>query len=459
MFFTTSLLSIVIEQTNLYAKQILGENSNWSMNEEDMLAFLGFYILMGINQLPSLKDYWRKDKHFRYAPIADRIPRDNFFQILRFLHFVDNSTLLPRTDPNYDRLGKVRPIIEAVSEACKANYNPHCYQSIDEAMIAFKGRNSMKQYMPKKPTKRGFKVWVRADATNGYVAQFEFYTGKKGNTVEHGLGGSVVTRLTRDLVGHHYHVYMDNYFSSVGLYKDLLQDNIYATGTLRSDRKHFPLELKSTVKKGLPSRGDTEFRQDGNLSVTVWQDTKPVVIMSTMHNPDETTPVRRKKGDGSIIDVPCPKAIWDYNQRMGGVDRGDQYRKYYQVRMKCCKSYKYIFWFLFEISILNSFIIYRHSPTTDKIVTYLDFRVQLAKELIGEYNGRKTRGRPLSSGIPTPKRISIAHFPSKTSKGRCQHCRKGWSSWFCPQCDKRLCHTGRRDTDCYLTYHTELGVM
>ena len=123
MFFTTSLLSIVIEQTNLYAKQILGENSNWSMNEEDMLAFLGFCILMGINQLPSLKDYWRKDKHFRYAPIADRIPRDNFFQILRFLHFVDNSTLLPRTDPNYDRLGKVRPIIEAVSEACKANYN------------------------------------------------------------------------------------------------------------------------------------------------------------------------------------------------------------------------------------------------------------------------------------------------------------------------------------------------
>ena len=58
----------------------------------------------------------------------------------------------------------------------------------------------------------------------------------------------MVTRLTRDLVGQHYHIYMDNFFSSVGLYKDLLQDQINATGTLRSDSKHFPSELKSTVK-------------------------------------------------------------------------------------------------------------------------------------------------------------------------------------------------------------------
>ena len=27
----------------------------------------------------------------------------------------------------------------------------------------------MQQYMPKKPIKRGFKVWVRGDATNGYI--------------------------------------------------------------------------------------------------------------------------------------------------------------------------------------------------------------------------------------------------------------------------------------------------
>ena len=40
---------------------------------------------------------------------------------------------------------------------------------MDEAIIPFKGRSPMKQYMPKKPIKRGFKVWTIADAHNGCV--------------------------------------------------------------------------------------------------------------------------------------------------------------------------------------------------------------------------------------------------------------------------------------------------
>ena len=63
---------------------------------------------------------------------------------------------------------------------------------------------------------------------------------KKGNTTEVGLGGSVVTRLTRDLVGKSYHIFMDSFFSSVSLYKRVLAENIYCTGTLRSNRRNFP---------------------------------------------------------------------------------------------------------------------------------------------------------------------------------------------------------------------------
>ena len=36
----------------------------------------------------------------------------------------------------------------------------------------------MKPYLLKKPVKRGFKVWVRADAVSGYVSEFDVYTGK-----------------------------------------------------------------------------------------------------------------------------------------------------------------------------------------------------------------------------------------------------------------------------------------
>ena len=46
----------------------------------------------------------------------------------------------------------------------------------------------MKQYIPQKPTKRGLKVWMRADSTNGYVSEFQIYVGKEKGSVENKLG-------------------------------------------------------------------------------------------------------------------------------------------------------------------------------------------------------------------------------------------------------------------------------
>ena len=57
----------------------------------------------------------------------------------------------------------------------------------------------MIQYMPLKPTERGFKVWVRADSVNGYFCDFEVYTGRGidgERTTDFGLGERVVLELT-----------------------------------------------------------------------------------------------------------------------------------------------------------------------------------------------------------------------------------------------------------------------
>ena len=51
--------------------------------------------------------------------------------------------------------------------------------SIDESMIKFKGKSSLKQYLPSKPIKRGYKVWCLADSLTGYLYNFDIYTGKE----------------------------------------------------------------------------------------------------------------------------------------------------------------------------------------------------------------------------------------------------------------------------------------
>ena len=197
-------MEYIVEQTNLYAFQCMGEElySTWTkLTVDEFCAFLGFMILMGLAHLPSLPDYWSRDPTFRYSMVADRITRDRFLEILRYIHFADNSTLPQPGSPEYNKLGKVQPVIDTLNHQFRDVYNLNRDVSIDEAMVPFNGRSSLKQYMPKKPVKRGIKVWMLADAKNGYVSSFEVYTGKKGDTVEHGLGARVVKDLTKHL--HH----------------------------------------------------------------------------------------------------------------------------------------------------------------------------------------------------------------------------------------------------------------
>ena len=48
---------------------------------------------MGINRSPSLDDYWKLDSVLHYKPIADRITRERFKEISRYLHFANNVLL------------------------------------------------------------------------------------------------------------------------------------------------------------------------------------------------------------------------------------------------------------------------------------------------------------------------------------------------------------------------------
>ena len=242
-------------------------------------------------------------------------------------------------------------------------------------------------------------------------------------------------------------------FSSVCLYRKILVDFIYCTGTICTNRRNFPPALKQCVKKGLGCRGDREVRQDGNIVVTVWQDTRPVTFISSGHNPACTTPVRRKKIDGSTVEVECPECTVAYNKYMGRVDRGDQYHKYYHVRMKSRKSYKYIFWFLFEVCVYNLFILSRYSPCNHPISSYLSYRQQLAKELIGQYCSRK-RHVISHTVIHADLVVNTHHFPCKSTKRTCKlHPCKRQAVWYCATCDMHLCHTGDHTTDCFLIHH------
>ena len=67
--------------------------------------------------------------------------------------------------------------------------------------------------------------------------------------------------------------------------------------------------------------------------------------------------MNRKQRDGTVIQVPTVPAAISYNKNMGGVDLNDQQRNYYAVGRKSRKWWRYLLWFLVDVSIVNAHIL------------------------------------------------------------------------------------------------------
>ena len=129
---------------------------------------------MGYNKLPSWLDYWKTDPDLATPYGSNVMSRNRFGHILWNLHVNDNDKI-PRN--NTDKLYKLRPLVDSLNGNFLKLYDTSRYLSIDESMILFKGRHSIKQYNPKNPIKRGYKLWMIAD-TDGYINNFDIYQGR-----------------------------------------------------------------------------------------------------------------------------------------------------------------------------------------------------------------------------------------------------------------------------------------
>ena len=178
-YFTDEVWDLLVTETNRYACSRFPCRQHarpWTdISTDEMKAFIGMLLLMGILQLPRIEMYWQTDDDLMKTPgISSIMSCVRFQQIFRFLHLADNSHQIPAGQPGHDKLYKVRSYVDLISTQFTTNYTLHQPVTIDEAMILFKGRLTFKQYMKNKPTKWGIKVFVLSDATNGYV-----YTGYK----------------------------------------------------------------------------------------------------------------------------------------------------------------------------------------------------------------------------------------------------------------------------------------
>ncbi|CAB3222399.1 unnamed protein product [Arctia plantaginis] len=195
--FASDLKKQIVEQSNLYAAQKQISNSE-NINENILNKFLGILIYTSVIKFSNTRAYW--SEKFGYDHIKNTMPLKKIEKIRSTLHFAEDTVCLPKDHPDYDRLFKIRPLEETPN--CQFGKVPLDQRlSIDEQMCATKMSHYIKQYMPNKPHKCGFKLYLIC-SLQGYARRFEVYSGggSKNNILpgepDLGESGNTVVSVT-----------------------------------------------------------------------------------------------------------------------------------------------------------------------------------------------------------------------------------------------------------------------
>lgn len=246
-------------------------------------------------------------------------------------------------------------------------------------------------------------------------------------------------------------VVMDNFFSSCSLFENLLNRNTFACGTVRSSSKGLPTFMRKNKKNDKSmARGEFQFGVNNKTAAVKWMDRKPVCFLSSVHNPRKVSTVLRRQRNGIRIEVGCPEVVKVYNQSMGGVDKFDQLRECYAVGRRSVKWWHRIFYYLLDLAIVNGFVMWKLKQPDPAKCHQLDFRINLARQLIGGFSSRKSRGRPpnfVKVALPDSVRLANVgcHMPEQHKNyRRCKLCSNGRQSqqrtrYTCTFCQVPLC--------------------
>ncbi|KAM6901652.1 piggyBac transposable element-derived protein 4 [Lycodopsis pacificus] len=425
-----------------------------------MFSFMSLIVYMGVLKCSGFTDYWRGGKLYS-LPFPRRVMTGKkFLRVSQSLHLSssveDAANEQRRGTAAFDRLYKIKPLYEEIREACKRNYHPSQEIAINERMVASKACVGLKRYMKNKPVRCGYKLFALADCSSGYTWDFFVYAGRFPGNGGKGLSyDSVMELVDTKLLGTGYKLFVDRFYTSPTLFRDLLQKRIWACGTIRTNRSGFPKTKVNSLVSDSP-RGSVRWIRKDSLLFVQWRDKKDVFMCSTLHTAHaEDTVQRRVKGaDGhwASKDIPVPPAVKEYNQSMGGVDLSDALIGSYKVLHKTQTWYKTFFYHFMDVAIVNAFLLHTDIAEGKGEVPMHQkaFRESLAKEL-AEVGSRST-ARPGPPPAPSGAHHRPVHISGRSTAGRlkCRHCHAK-TPVKCSSCDVPLCLVPGRD--CYHNWH------
>ena len=246
---------------------------------EELEKLIGIQIYMCYNTLPVERDHWSTNELKGTQLIKDTMGRDKYLKVKYNLRFYDKDQC-----QDTDRVFKIRPLIDRISEVARSMYQPEKEVSIDESLVKFDGRFKYKVKISRKAAGCGIESINICEARTGYLLNWKLFTGTETSDMPKTEQTCVdLLKCLGDPSGHH--VFTDNFYTSPSLALRLAEMKVGLTGTVRQNRKGLPRQLKSKILCE-KDPGPYYFRNGkgaGNLCVMAWCDSKPMLVLSSVY--------------------------------------------------------------------------------------------------------------------------------------------------------------------------------
>ena len=408
MIFDNNILNTIANETNHYAEEIfcskgVAEHSRitrWKpVTCNEMLTFIALLLHTGTIKMTRLQDYWRSHPLYNMKCFSAFMSRDRFLVIMRCLHFVRNPT---EGEKSTDRLYKIRPLVNFFNNKVTELYYPGKQLALDESMVLWRGRLTFRQYIKNKRHKYGIKLYMLTEPS-GLILKSLVYTGTLDDCGGKGHTSKVVLALLENYLDSGHSIYMDNFYNSYELNRQLTLRGTYCTGTLNAKRKHNPQEVLTRKLK----KGESIARYSNNIMIGKWKDKREVLYISNEHGNEMVEYVDKRNRNREK-----PSPIFHYNKNMGGVDRQDQLNSYYPCSRKTLRWYKKLGVHFIQLMLLNSFLLYR--KFSGHKISFYEFRHSVLCSLL-QINVTSQKKTPSKTNV---SKHVLSKIASKAKDGR-----------------------------------------
>ncbi|XP_052080769.1 piggyBac transposable element-derived protein 4-like [Mytilus californianus] len=203
-----------------------------ALTENELKSFLAIVFNMGLIRKSSIEEYWNSSMPSQASHWFKEVMSRNRFQ---FLYVSDYSRNVPRQHPAYDPASRFKSLLSFMNKQFCRFIVPKKEVCVDETLMATEGHIVMRQYIPSKAAKFGFKLWMLCESATGYILQMSVYRGRQFDPVPAGqLQGTTVVMDLMSASNHlnkRFHVFCDSFFCSQNLISRLIQTTTYITGS------------------------------------------------------------------------------------------------------------------------------------------------------------------------------------------------------------------------------------